>query len=316
MHVGADGVDDGVGDLRGLELGRVNGDHDLGQAHFGVKGTGFGNGVSVGQDGADHIQQDGKAAALPVADGQDPLGALDNGGVGGELTVFVIAAGHRELLSRKAGALQLAVAELGQGAVHHDVLAIGAGDRENNGVIAQAAVQRAPGGHDGPGVGPADADAACVRRLPAIGAAAHPVVVVAQGHHAYAKAPCQLHGPRHGPSGVQGPEAPVPVPALDGAEGGHALRLNSRVDLPVFQILDYPGKAVQPVGVYPAKAVLGENLRRVMGPLGGKAVFVQHARKLAEHGFIGNIHPIIPFLSVLWIIDCFLLYHSPGKMAR
>ncbi len=81
---------------------------------------------------------------------------------------------------------------------------------------------RAPCGHVGAGVGPADADAARVRRLPAVGAAAHPVVVVAQRHHADAELVGQLHGAGHGVAGVQRAEAALAVPALHGTEAGGA----------------------------------------------------------------------------------------------
>lgn len=75
--------------------------------------------------------------------------SFDGGGVCRELAVLVAAAGYGQLPARQTGALQLAVAELAQGAVHHDVLAVGAGDSEDERVIADAAVFGAPGRHIG-----------------------------------------------------------------------------------------------------------------------------------------------------------------------
>ena len=77
---------------------------------------------------------------------------FDGGGVCRELAVLVAAAGYGQLPASQTGALQLAVAELAQGAVHHDVLAVGAGDSEDERVIADAAVFGAPGRHIGGGV--------------------------------------------------------------------------------------------------------------------------------------------------------------------
>lgn len=160
LDVRKDGAHDGVVFLDGAKFSGVDRDHDLGQTDLVAEGPDGVDGIAAGKEGGDQIQQDGEAAALPVADGQCAAALFDGGGVCRELAVLVAAAGYGQLPARQTGAFQLAVAELAQGAVHHDVLAVGAGDSEDERVIADAAVFGAPGRHIGGGVRPADADAA------------------------------------------------------------------------------------------------------------------------------------------------------------
>lgn len=160
FHTGQDGVHNGVGVRPGAKFPRIDGDHDLGQADLVIKGADGVDGVSVGQHRGDQVQRDGQAAALPVAHGQHPPGLLDLGGIAGQLTMLVVAAGHRELHPPQAAVLDFAVAELADGAVDHGALAVGAGNGHNQGGVADPAVLAAPGGHGGHGVGPADAHTA------------------------------------------------------------------------------------------------------------------------------------------------------------
>ena len=179
------------------------------------------------------------------------------------------------------------------------MLAVGTGHRHDQGVVADLAVLAAPGRHVGHGVGPADAHAAVVGGQPAVGAAAHPVVVVAQGHHAHAVLLGQLTGTVHGALGVQRAETAMAVPPLQRAEGGHAGGAGRGVDLALFQVADHPGEAVQAVAEDAGQAVLGEDDGGILGVLVGKAFLFQHAGKLGYHGFIGNTfhNRAAPFVS-------------------
>ena len=82
------------------------------------------------------------------------------------------------------------------------MVAVASGNRHNQRVIADLAVCAAPGRHIRTGIGPADSDTALVCSLPAIGAAAHPMVVVAQGYHTDAKLLSKLYSPSHGLTGI------------------------------------------------------------------------------------------------------------------
>jgi len=60
-------------------------------------------------------------------------------------------------------------------------------------VVTDLTVHTAPCRHIRAGVGPADTDAALVCCLPAVAAAAHPVVVISQCNNTHAKFLCQLY---------------------------------------------------------------------------------------------------------------------------
>ncbi len=50
------------------------------------------SGEAAGEHGGDHVEDDGEAGALPVADGERSLGCFDGGGVAGEIAFGVEAA--------------------------------------------------------------------------------------------------------------------------------------------------------------------------------------------------------------------------------
>jgi len=54
-------------------------------------------GVAAGEHGGEDVEGEGQAGAFPEADGEGALGALDGGGVGGEVAGLVVAAGDGEL---------------------------------------------------------------------------------------------------------------------------------------------------------------------------------------------------------------------------
>ena len=289
-HIGGNGINDGIGEVGGLELCRINGDHDLGQAHFIAKGADRCHRVCARQDSTDHIQQDGKTAALPVANGDHAAGLFNGSGVGGQAAVCIVAAYHRQLFAGQTHRFQLAVAELAQGTIHHDVLPVRARHGQNERVVADVVVLCAPCRHVGAGVGPADADAARVCGLPAVGAAAHPVVVVAQRHHANTELMCQLYGTVHGVLGVQRAKAALAIPALHGTKAGNALGLSGGINLALAQVFHHAGEAVQPVAEHAGQTVLGKDLGCFVGTLWTETVFGQDPLKFGQHRLVSNAH--------------------------
>ena len=177
------------------------------------------------------------------------------------------------------------------------MLAVGAGHGQDQRVIADVVVLGTPCGHIRAGIGPADADAALICRLPAVGAAPHPVVVVAQRHQPNTVLLGQLHGTVHGPLCVQGAKAAVAIPALHRTKTGHALCLGGRVDAALFQVIHHHREAIQAVAEHTGQTILGENFGGIVGTVGGEAVFFQYTLKLGQHRFISNSHGYILLLS-------------------
>ena len=177
------------------------------------------------------------------------------------------------------------------------MLAVGAGNRKDQRIVADAVIQSAPRRHIRAGVGPADANAALVRSLPAIGAAPHPVVVVAQSHQADAVLPGQLDGAVHGAFRIQRAKAAVPIPALHRAKTRHTLGLGGGIDLALFQVIDHHREAVQAMAEHPRQAVLRKDLGGIVGTAGGKAVLTQHTLKFSQHCLIGNAHRFVLLVS-------------------
>ena len=94
----------------------------------------------------------------------------------------------------------------------------------------------------------------------------------------------------HGVAGIQRAEAALAVPALHGTEAGSTHGLGGGVDLALAQVFHHPGEAVQPVAEHARQAVLGKNFGGFVGTLRAEAVFLQHALKLGQHGFIRYSH--------------------------
>ena len=104
---------------------------------------------------------------------------------------------------------------------------------------------------------------------------------------------CQLYGTVHGVLGVQRAKAALAVPALHGTKAGNALGLSGGINLALAQVFHHPGEAVQPVAEHARQAVLGKNFGGFVGTLRAEAVFLQHALKLGQHGFIRYSHGCI-----------------------
>ena len=167
--------------------------------------------LPAGEHRGDHVEQDREPGALPEADREQALRALDRGRIARELAALVVAADDGQLLPAHAVRAERAVRELRHRHVEHDV-ARGARHGDDERVVADERDRRAPRRDVGERVRPADADHAGVGGLPAVVAAAHPVVGVAEPHRADAVLARELDRARHaGPRvEVAGPAASVP----------------------------------------------------------------------------------------------------------
>nr|GFD26167.1 hypothetical protein [Tanacetum cinerariifolium] len=183
---------------------------------------------------------------------------------GGEVAGLVVAAGVGQgLVPRRVGA-HLAKRKLRDGHVQHQVPGR-AGHGQHQRVVAEARVGAAPGRHDGRGIGEAQADAAGFGGLPAVAAAAHPVVGVAQGHAADAVLLGQLDGAGHAGGSIGGAGAEVAVPALDEAVGFDQRRLGGGLHQARFYVAHEGGKAIEAVGIHAVAAVVGKKRGALCG---------------------------------------------------
>ena len=254
-----EGFDEGGGGVVGGagqgEAGGVDREKELRDAGFGVGvGGELVGGVAAGKGGGEEVEDEGEAGALPETDGEGAVGLLDGSGVAGEVAFGVVPAGHGELLSAAAVAGELAVGELAHGDVKNDVrrsgvgaVGVGARDSEDEGVVAEGGCGGAPGGEVGAGVGPADSKEALVGGLPAVGAAAHPVVGVGEADGSEAVLPGEGDGAGGRVLGVEGTGAELAVPALDGAIGRYEGGSGVDVDEAVADGVDEVREAVEAV---------------------------------------------------------------------
>ena len=218
VEVGEDGIGH-LGEFGGVgEGGGVDGEEELGEAGFleGVEGELVGAGAA-GEHGGEHVEGEREAGAFPEADGEGALGLLDGFGVAGEVAVGVVAAGDGEFGSALGVGGERTHGELGGGHVE-DYGCFAVRDGEDDGVVADGWFGGAPGGGVGEGVGPADGEEAFGGGLPAVGAAAHPMVGVGEGHGPDAVPAGEGDGLGHGGVSVEVAGAEVAVPALDGSE--------------------------------------------------------------------------------------------------
>ena len=140
----------------------------------------------------------------------------------------VEAAVDGQQLAALAVALERAVGELRHGHVEHHGPG-GARHGDDQRIVADGALGAAPGRQVGHGVGPADADEAGLGGLPAVGAAAHPVVGVAQRDAADAVLAAERDGAVHRGQRVEIAGAALAVPALQRAKGSEAPGLRVRL---------------------------------------------------------------------------------------
>ena len=173
---------------------------------------------------------------------------------------------------------ELAHGVLGHGHVEYDVFAIFARDRDDEGVVAEFFLLTAPRGDEGPGVGPADADAVGVGGLPAVVAGAHPVVGAGEGDAAEAVGAGEFDGAVHGDPGVPGAGAEVAVPAFEDAEALDEGGFDVGGDVAFADGIDDGGEAVEAVGGDAVAGGVGEEL----GAAGG--AFVVHAGGAKDRG--------------------------------
>ncbi len=135
---------------------------------------------------------------------------------------------------------------------------VGAGDGEDEGVVADGGGGGTPGGDVGEGVGPADGEEASLGGEPAVGTATHPVVGIAEGYGGDAVLAGEEHGAVDGGVGVEVAGAAVSVPSLEGSEAGDEGGLGVDIDAAVADHGGEAGEAVEAVGVYAVAGGFGE----------------------------------------------------------
>jgi hypothetical protein len=123
--------------------------------------------------------------------------------------------------------------------------------RDDERVVADARIGRAPRREVGQRVGPAEADQTRIGRLPPVRAGAHPVIGVAQRHAADAVLPAEDDRPGHRLERVQVAGTAVAVPPLERAVGADPLGPGTDVHDPAGDHPHEAGEPVQAVGVNP-----------------------------------------------------------------
>lgn len=193
----------------------------------------------------------------------------------------VEASVDRERLVALAVGGESAVGELRHGHVEDDVIG-GARDGDDERIIAYGWSGGSPCGEVGEGVGPADAEEALFRGLPAVGPAAHPVVGIGKGYGTDAVLPGEGDGSLHGGVGIEVADAAVAVPALDGAEGGCESGLDVDVDATVANHSFKTWEAVEAVGVDAVAGGFGEET----GAEGGAVFCEAEEEQRFPEGFV------------------------------
>ena len=252
--------------------------------------TDSGNRKAAGKHGRHQVERNRDTGALPVTDRQHPPGLFDLSRVSGDVAIGVIAADNRQRYLFEPALLDFSIGELRHRAVDHNMLAVRARDCNDERVIADAAVFAAPGGHIGHRVGPADADAACVRRLPAEISAAHPVVVVAERHDTHAIFARKLHCTVHAALRIEVSHAKLAVPAFKPSASANPDRFLVRLDVAFFDVGNDAWEAVDAVGIDAVHTVVGKNFRRFERIRFVKAFFDQDAVKFCHQFVIRDSH--------------------------
>src|SRR5699024_786282 len=180
-----------------------------------------------------------------------------------------------------------AVGILAHGHVQHDG-AVLAGDGDAEGVVAHARFLGTPHGHAALGVGPADADKACLGGLPGVGAAAHPVGGVLQRHAADAVLFGQGDGAVHAEGGVQHADAQVAVIVFHSALGAHQFRPGVQIDPAFLHILRKAGYAVQAVALDAFQDALGVDLGALLGLFLAQTHLQERLFDSGENGVVRN----------------------------
>ena len=147
----------------------------------------------------------------------------------------------------------------------------GAGNGEDQRVVAEGRRGRSPGREVGEGVGPADGEEAGVGGEPAVTAAAHPVVGVGEDDAAEAVVVGEGNGAAHCKVSVEIAGAEVAVPAFDGREGRDEAGFGVDVDAAVGDHVGEAGEAIQAVGVYAVASGFGEEARAEGGAFAREA---------------------------------------------
>ena len=245
--------------------------------------------LACGECRADHVEEDREAGALPEADRQKTLRPLDRRGVAREPPFLVVAAVDGKLLAAHPVHGERTVRELRHRDVEHDV-SRGARHGDDERVVADEGHARAPRGHVGERVGPADADDARIRRLPSVVATAHPVVAVAESHRADAVLARELDRARHAGVRIEIARSPSAVPPLQRAERRDAHGPRVDIDHPVADHRDESAEAIQSVRRDAVATRVGEQLRAVVGARGLHPLAQQDVAHRGMQLGVGNEH--------------------------
>ena len=122
-----------------------------------------------------------------------------------------------ELLAAFPVCAQRTVGELRHGHIQHHV-PLRTRHRDHKRVISNSCIDSAPRRHIGHGVGPTHAYHSRISRLPSVGAAAHPVICIAQRDAANAMLARQRECAPHCRMRVQVPRTAPPIPSFHRAE--------------------------------------------------------------------------------------------------
>ncbi len=167
-------------------------------------------------------------------------------------------------------------------------MALRAGHGNDQRIIADAWLGSAPRGQIGQGVGPANADKPCLGSLPAVSAAAHPVIGVAETHACHAVLPAQGHGAVHAGLRIQIAGAFAPIPALQSGETAELFGLSLDIDAAIAHHRDEAGKAVDAVRIDAVASGLGEEPGTGLRPAGREAELAEDAGEGLLHFFKGD----------------------------
>src|SRR4051812_29265086 len=131
-------------------------------------------------------------------------------------------------------------------------------DGDDQRIISQFDLSRAPWRHHRHSVGPADPDKSLVGGLQSVSATPHPVVRIAQADASDAMFTSQDHCARHAHVSGPKPDAPFGIPLLDRARRDQPRWLGVFVNTSALDAFDKTGKTIQPVRKYAVPLILRE----------------------------------------------------------
>ena len=160
--------------------------------------------------------------------------------------MLIVATGNRQQFAAHRLVFHLPIGELRHGDIDDNVSAFTRHGQDQR-IVADTAVFRAPGRHVRLGVGPADADATGFRSLPAVAATTQPVVGIAHRHPADTELARQFNGPIHRQFGIDVAQAQIAVPAFEGTEALGFFGLGLEVDIAFVDVFNNPWETIDTV---------------------------------------------------------------------